>query len=90
MEEASGEAPAEVNLRVLAQIPTHSLGRLLFYGSVGIICYLAYQWAKGKIREELANLLLECQQAQKEQELASQKVAPTAQEGIAKGEPGNA
>lgn len=51
--------------------PAFSLGRLLFYGSVGIISYLAYQWAKGKIREELANLLLECQQAQKEQELAS-------------------
>ena len=59
--------------------PAFSLGRLLFYCSVGIICYLAYQWAKGKIREELANLLLECQPAQKEQELASQKVAPTAQ-----------
>lgn len=31
---------------------------------MGIICYLAYQWAKGKIREELANLLLECQAQQ--------------------------
>ena len=51
--------------------PAFSLGRLLFYCSVGIICYWTYQWAKGKIREELANLLLECQQAQKEQELAS-------------------
>ena len=51
--------------------PAFSLSRLLFYCSVGIICYFAYQWAKGKIREELANLLLECQQAQKEQEQAS-------------------
>ena len=50
--------------------PAFSLGRLLFYGSVGIICYLAYQFAKVKVREELAKLLLECQQAQQQRDTA--------------------
>ena len=46
------------------------MGRLLFYGSVGIVCYLAYQFAKVKVREELAKLLLECQQAQQQRDTA--------------------
>ena len=50
--------------------PAFSLGRLLFYGSVGIVCYLAYQFAKVKVREELAKLLLECQQAQQQRNTA--------------------
>ena len=50
--------------------PAFSLGRLLFYGSVGIVCYLAYQFAKVKVREELAKLLLECQQTQQQRDTA--------------------
>ena len=58
--------------------PAFSLGRWLFYGSMGIICYLTYQWAKGKIREELANLLLEWVPAGTERARNGQPDAPRA------------
>ena len=63
----SGEATAEFWPRA----------QPIFYCSVVVICYFTYQWGKAKIRKELVHLLLECQQAQKEQE--QELASPTAQ-----------
>lgn len=50
--------------------PSFELAQILFYAVGGVACYLGYLWFKGKVREGLAKLLAECQQAQP-QELAN-------------------